>query len=123
MKELLFLFISVISVNNYLIGQIQYPGESPGQAVIKTLRGNLVALENNVIRMEFINDGKKINIRDFKDKKTNEQLNPATAALFELTLPDSSVITSNEFTLVKSPVASTEAIIKIQKAVRVEYAL
>ena len=56
--------------------------------------------------MRFLNDGKKIDITDFEDKKTHEQLKSGTTALFELILQDSSVITSNDFRLSDPPLAS-----------------
>ena len=86
--------------------QVFYPGEYPGKARIKTLPANQVTLENNVIRMEFMNDSGKILIKSIKDKKTREQLNLVNAPLFELTLRDKSVITSNQFTFEGAPVAS-----------------
>lgn len=91
---------------NYLRSQIPYPGESPGQAIIKQVNGNHIVLENNVISMEFINDGTKINILGFEDKKSHEKLRLGNTPIFEMILQDSSVITSNDFRLVNSPVIS-----------------
>jgi hypothetical protein len=56
--------------------------------------------------MKFVNDGKKINIRKFEDKKTHDQVKTDGIPLFELILQDSSVITANDFRLVNSPVVS-----------------
>ena len=104
MRLLFFLLVSAVGIKG-LSAQISYPGDDPGKAISRTLPGNNVILENNLIRMEFVNDGKKITINGFDDKETQEKLKLGNAALFELMLQDSSVITSNDFTLVKSPVA------------------
>ncbi len=102
--KFMFSLLVVITAGNCLIAQIPYPGAYPGQAMIKTLAGGRVVLENNLIRMEFSNDGKKINIRAFDDKETREKLINGNAEIFELMLQDSSVITSNDFQLVNTPV-------------------
>ena len=104
-KRMVFL-LALMSAINYLTAQIPYPGEDPGQAIIQILHGKRVILENNVIRMEFANDGKKITIRGFEDKKSHDQIRIDDLPLFEFILQDSSVITSNDFKLVSSPVIS-----------------
>ena len=105
MKKL-YLLLAAICIIHCLKAQVLYPGDNPGKAMIKTLHGENVILENNVIKIEFCNDGKKITINGFEDKKTQEQLKLNNIALFELKLLDGSVLTSNDFALVKSPVAS-----------------
>jgi hypothetical protein len=104
-KFILCLLILISSIN-YLNAQIIYPGSDPGQAVIKTLRGTHVDLENNVIRVEFAIEDNKIKIIGFEDKKTAERIKMESIPLFELMLPDSTVISSNEFILVNTPVTS-----------------
>jgi|WetSurMetagenome_2_1015567.scaffolds.fasta_scaffold03853_3 hypothetical protein len=86
--------------------QIPYPGKDPGQAKIKILDANHVILENNVVRMEFIKDGNRINIGEFEDIISNDRFSTPGLPLFELLLQDSSIVSSNDFTLVNSPVAS-----------------
>jgi hypothetical protein len=105
MKRVVFLMALISSVN-CLSAQIPYPGEDPGPAMVKTLHGNQLILENNAIRMEFVNDGKKISILTFEDKKTHDQVKTGSVPLFEMVLQDSSIITSNDFKLVNLPVAS-----------------
>lgn len=105
-KKLLIFLTCVIITIKFSTAQISYPDSSPGAAEFKTLSDNSVILENNVIKMKFVNDGKGITIEGFEDKKTHEQLKIGNAALFELTLADNSVITSNEFRLLNPPTAT-----------------
>jgi hypothetical protein len=105
LKLPVFLLASISAVN-CLTAQITYPGEDPGQAMIKTLQGNKVVLENSVIRIEFINDGKKINILGFEDKKAHDKVKTDVIPLFELILQDNSVITSDDFRIINSEVVS-----------------
>jgi hypothetical protein len=102
----LFLLLAAISSFACATSQVLYPGDGPGKATVKTLPGHHVILENDVIKLEFAYDGKKITINGFEDKKTHEQLKLVDIPLFELNLQDSSVLTSNDFTVVKSPVTS-----------------
>lgn len=102
-KELLFFLTCVIITIEISTAQIPYPGGSPGAAKYKTLPDNSIILENNVIKMKFVNDGKGITIEEFEDKETHEQLKTGNATLFELTLGDNSIVTSNEFTLLNPP--------------------
>ena len=53
--KLLFSLIVVISSFNGLSAQISYPGNNPGQAMIKTVPGNQVVFENNAIKIVFAN--------------------------------------------------------------------
>jgi hypothetical protein len=86
--------------------QISYPDSSPGAAESMTLSDKSVVLENSVIRMKFVKDGKSITIEAFEDKKTKEQIKTGNAALFEITLFDNRVISSNEFRLLNLPTVS-----------------
>jgi hypothetical protein len=104
--KLMLSLLIIVSVINYLTAQIPYPGDNPGQAMIKTLHGNQVVFENNVIKMVFASHDKRINIRNFEDKKTHEQLELGDVPLFELILQDSSIVTSNDFRFVNTPVIS-----------------
>jgi len=105
-KRILILLICVISTINFSIAQISYPGDVPGAATFKKLSAKVIVLENNVIKMKFVNDGKGITIEGFEDKKAHEQLKIDNTALFELTLADNSVISSKEFTLLNPPATS-----------------
>ena len=53
--------------------------------------------------MKFGNNGTGIKIEGFEDKKTHEQLDIGKTTLFELTLADKSILTSDDFTLQSSP--------------------
>jgi len=107
MKKLcLFLLMCLIVTINNSTAQIPYPGDNPGQAIVNTLHANQLILENNVVKIKFANNRGKITIESFENKKPLEQIKIGNAALFELALPDSRVISSNDFTLVNSPFAS-----------------
>jgi len=95
------LFILAL-IMNCLTAQVLYPGKEPGKAIIKKTPGNLIILENNVIRMELGNDGGKIFIAGFRNKETNENFPTGRIPLFEIVLNDSSVISSENFSLVFS---------------------
>ena len=103
-RNLLFSLIVALGTVNYLTAQISYPGVDPGKALIKVVRGNQVILENNVIRIVFGNDRKKIYINEFEDIKTHERLKLESIPLFEVVLQDSSVISSNDFRFINTPV-------------------
>jgi hypothetical protein len=103
MKTNVIFLLLLLIVVNHLTAQIKYPGGDPGLAVIKASGGNHVVLENSTIRMEFTNDGKKINILSFEDKITHERLKTESLPIFELILQDSSILTSNDFQPVNSP--------------------
>ena len=106
MKPNLVVFIGAILIGyNHLAAQIPYPGENPGQANIKILSVNRIILENKVVRMEFVNDGVKIKIAGFEDKKSGNKVQSNPLPLFELMLQDSSLMTSDDFMLVNSPVS------------------
>ena len=102
---ILFLLSAIITIK-HSNAQVFYPGDSPGKAIVKALIANQTSLENNVIRIVFQNNGGNILIKSFEDKKTHEQLNLVNAPLFEFTLQNNSVVTSNQFTLESSPAAS-----------------
>jgi len=102
-RVLFFLFCILIK---YSAAQISYPGDLPGKAMAKTSEQNQTSFENNIIRLVFANNDKKISVKSFEDRKTHEQLNISNTPLFELTLQNRSVITSNEFALEKSPAVS-----------------
>ncbi|MCX6262733.1 MAG: hypothetical protein NTY95_18175, partial [Bacteroidia bacterium] len=55
--------------------------------------------------MEFVNDGVKIKIAGFEDKKSGNKVQSNPIPLFELMLQDSSLMTSDDFMLVNSPVS------------------
>jgi hypothetical protein len=104
--KLLLLSLVCLSIFNITSAQIAYPGEAPGQATIKIQKTRQIILENNVVRMEFVFDGKKINIKRFDDKKAGDRLTVDSLPLFELLLPDNTVLSSNEFSLVNVPLVS-----------------
>lgn len=106
MKKILSLILICIINISDLAAQILYPGDTPGRAIAKTLSDNKCILENNVVKILFSNIKGKIIIENFENKKPLEQIKLGNAALFEIVLPDGRVISSNDFTLVNSPVAS-----------------
>lgn len=107
MKKGLSIFFTCLTITiKFSTAQISYPGDFPGAAKFMTLSDNSVLLENNVIKMKFSNDGKRITIEGFEDKMTHEQLKIGKTALFELTLMDNSTLSSNEFTLLNPPTTS-----------------
>ena len=107
MKAKTAIFISVFLVIFYILpAQFPYPGENPGEAQIRISAGNLVILENQVVRMQFSKSGNKIRIIGFEDKKTGDRIVKDPLQLFELKMHDGMIITSDDFTLVKPPVTS-----------------
>ena len=105
-RNILCFLICAIFTIKYATAQVFYPGDLPGKAMIKKSAVNQTALENNVINIMFKNNGGKISIQRFENKKTHEQLNFTSAPLFELTLQDGSMVTSNQFALDDNPVGS-----------------
>ena len=104
MKTRLFTAIfSVFLFYNQSTGQIPYPGENPGKAVLKTLSDNRIVLENNALSMEFISEDARIWITGFEDKLGKYMLETGPIPLFELMLRDSSRITSADFMLTEQP--------------------
>jgi len=87
--------------------QVPYPGEvPPGKAECKQLSDHSAVLQNAVIGMTLSTDEKTRKVGGFEDKNTKEQLKiDGLATLFEVTLSDSSVVSSNEFTFAKAPVS------------------
>jgi hypothetical protein len=102
-RRLLFFLTGVIAIR-LSVAQIPYPAGSPGEAKVKILPDSSVMLENSVIKMKFRNNGKGIKIEGFEDKKTHERLEIGKTTLFELTLSDNSILTSDDFTLQSPPV-------------------
>lgn len=106
MKNNLLVFIlTFFSVQGQLVAQIPYPGDDPGKARISISSSGQVILENGAVRMEYVQEEKKIRISGFEDKKTGNRLKTGPLPLFELILQDSSILTSDDFTLESSPVS------------------
>src|SRR4030042_1902006 len=103
MKKKLVFFLACIITIKCSVAQIPYPGVSPGEAKVKILPDKSVTLENNVIKMKFGNNGKDITIEEFENKETHEQLEIGGTTLFEITLADNTILTSDEFTLQSPP--------------------
>jgi hypothetical protein len=102
-KVLLLILVIITSTNTRLTAQISYPGNNPGPALVKKQGADLIILENHSIRLAFCNNENKITIKSFEDKETNESMKFNDAALFELTVNNSTVLTSNDFNLVGLP--------------------
>lgn len=106
MKKILFTVITVL-LGTFLnsTAQIPYPGNAPGKAVIKS-QGEQIIMENNALVAVFLNVGEKIALKAFICKNTKGQIELKNAPLFQFTLSEDTVISSNDFILVKSPVIS-----------------
>ncbi len=104
-NEIFFFIFALLVLYGQVSGQIPYPDKDPGQARISVSSSGQVILENEAVKMEFIQDGKKIRISGFEDKKTGYRLKTFPLSLFELILQDSSLLTSEDFILVNSPVS------------------
>jgi len=103
MKRIFFLCIVLMSVMIFKThGQIAYPGNNPGQASLKS-KGRQLVLENNALRAIFLSEGKRFILRSFMDKETEEEF-MINNSLFELMLPDNSIISSDEFVLLREPI-------------------
>ena len=102
-NDLLIITLVLLALPGQMSAQIPYPGEDPGQARINIISAGHVILENTAVRMEFIQDDKKIRISGFEDKETGYSLMTGPLPLFELILQDSSLLTSEDFNLVNSP--------------------
>lgn len=96
-------------MNSNSKAQISYPGNDPGKASLKTLRGIQLIMENSIIKLVLVKDGKRITVKSFEDKQTQEKLFLNNAALFELILTDNNIVSSDEFTLINPPVISNTA--------------
>lgn len=105
-SKVMILLLVLMNALNSLTAQIPYPDEDPGKATISTAPGNRIILENNVMMMEFVCDGKKINIRGIEDKKSDDRVSFDGLPLFEFILHDNIVVTSDEFKLAGAPVIS-----------------
>ena len=57
-----------------------------------------------------VKDGKRITIKSFEDKQTQEKIFLNNAALFELILSDNNIVSSDEFALISPPVISNHTI-------------
>jgi len=107
MNKRIWLFLICLFVGfKHSIAQVGYPGNKPGLAVIKSAAGN-ISFDNNAVEMSFTTTKNKLAIAGFEDKQTHEHLKLAKTALFTLLLANNKIITSNDFTLAKSPVQST----------------
>ena len=102
LKSLLLILLSGFSL---LPAQVVYLECDPGRANINVQSGRVI-IENNVLRMQLINDGKKISITGFEDKITHDKAIEEPVPLFELTMADNSIITSDDFILKGKPVIS-----------------
>jgi hypothetical protein len=89
----------------YMAAQIPYPAEDPGQARVKILSSGQAVLENEAVRMEFLNEGTKIKISGFEDKRSGNSIPAISLPLFEIMLQDSSLLTSDDFMLSNLPVS------------------
>lgn len=103
-NRLFFSFILIIGMSLNSFAQISYPGEDPGEAVVKAPKKNQLTMSNKVLKLDLEIDDGKILIKSFEDKITKEQIRFTDHPLFELTLEDNSVINSNEFKIISPPV-------------------
>ncbi len=92
-----------------LNAQVKYPGKNPGNAIMNDLPDGKVIIENNVLRMDLFNNGKNISITGFKNKETNEFIQPGNKSLFEITFQNNSKITSDDFSFINPPKLVSES--------------
>lgn len=105
-KTSILLLVIVMGIVQCAFAQIQYPGDPPGEATVTNSLGHQIIFENNVIRMIWLNKGRRLSIKSFESKITHEKLNFAHSTLFELAMPDGSMITSNDFSMTDLQVSS-----------------
>jgi hypothetical protein len=103
--EFLVFILALLILQGQLAAQIPYPGDDPAQARISIGSSGQVILENQVLKMEFIQDGKKLRIAGFEDKKSGYRLNTGPLPIFELVFQDGSHLSSEDFNLVNSPLS------------------
>lgn len=107
MKNLLFFsLVFTVGITLSSFAQISYPGEDAGKAVVKIIKKSQIIMSNNTLNFELENNGENILIKSFEGKNTQDQLKLTDHTLFELILEDNSIINSNEFMMVNSPVIS-----------------
>jgi len=99
-------FVCLMAGFKYSIARIDYPGNKPGPAAIKST-GNNVSFENNVVKMTFTTAGHKLAITGFADKQSGENLAVGKTAIFTLLLANDKTISSDDFTLTGWPTRST----------------
>lgn len=104
-KRIFGLFIGLVAGINCAVAQVNYPGNQPGAAAVKSNVNNFT-FENNVLGMSFSTAGNKLVVASFNDKQTHERLAISKAPVFALTIGNKT-ITSDEFTLVGNPYTSS----------------
>jgi hypothetical protein len=96
------LFFSQIKI----IGQIPYPGEDPGKAIVKTISENKVILENRAVKIEFVQDRGSLKIAGFEDIAGGNRMEIGSLPLFEILFKGNIKITSDDFKLIDLPVVA-----------------
>jgi hypothetical protein len=84
--------------------QVFYPGDQPGKAVIDELSKNQIVLGNKLIGLGISVKGSNLFINSFTDKVSNEELRIKALPVFELTLQDGSILSSDDFNLTQKEI-------------------
>ena len=102
-----FLFCLIICLGSFKVlqGQFPYPGNNPGEAMIRAAAGKIITLENKSVSMQIaIIDG-SIRIAGFEDREKGYNLLKESLPLFEVKLKNGQVITSDNFRLKGKPLS------------------
>ncbi|TSJ37373.1 enterotoxin [Mucilaginibacter corticis] len=89
--------VYLIACVSLTYAQVVYPGIAPGAAIVKK-EGSILSLENKVIKLSFKNTANKLSLAGFEDKQTRQQLALTSRPVFELTMANGSIVSSNDFT-------------------------
>ena len=104
-RALVFLSVWLFLVLN-ISGQIPYPGDLPGKALIAVSGDKELILENSLLKIRFSVESKHLIITGFYDKKSGISLLREPVLLFELKTADGRIIPADEFTLLRNPVTT-----------------
>lgn len=94
--------------------QVTYPGIAPGIASIKA-QYNAITLQNQVLGISFKNSNGKLVLTAFQDRQNHREIS-LNQPIFELSLADGKVLSSDDFKLDKQPVLNSKTSIKTYAA-------
>ncbi len=98
------LFIWVLCPFLTVYAQVGYPGKAPGKASVTRLNNNLYVIGNDILRMGLKAEKGIVKIQDFEDLTGADRFDTGNMPLFEFELKDGAAISSDNFTLIDSPV-------------------
>lgn len=94
--------------------QVAYPGIVPGIASIKA-QYNTITLQNQVLGISFKNSNGKLVLTAFQDRQNHRRIS-LNQPIFEVSLADGKVLSSDDFKLDKQPVLNSKTSIKTYTA-------